>query len=256
MPIPSVTLNNGVRMPILGLGVYQIPRDQTEQAVRWAFDAGYRHVDTASFYGNEKEVGNAVRSSGLPREDIFITTKLWPTDFLRAEAAFYASLNKLGLDYVDLYLLHWPSPIGKNRAWRVLEKLYKEGRIKAIGVSNFSIKQLDTHVQIHEITPAVNQVEFHPFLYRKELLESCRLHRIQLEAYSPLTRGERLNHPVIKQMAERYGKSPAQLLIRWCIQHDVVVIPKSSHQERMKQNAQVFDFEIAPDDMRVLDALG
>ncbi len=253
---PIKTLNNGIRIPLLGLGVYQIPPGQpTEQAVRWALEAGYRHIDTASFYHNEKEVGQAIRASGIPREEIFVTTKLWPTDFFRAEKAFQASRERLGLEYVDLYLLHWPSPFGKNGAWEVLEKLHKDGLIRAIGVSNYSVAQLQSLIGRAEVMPAVNQVEFSPFNYKKELLEFCQAKQIQLEAYSPLTRGKRLDHPALQDLATRSGRTIAQVLLRWAIQHEVVVLPKSQRQERLKENAQIFDFEIAPEDMRILDSL-
>ncbi|MBP9762547.1 aldo/keto reductase [Patescibacteria group bacterium] len=250
------TLNNGLEMPALGLGVYQIPKGlQTEQAVLWALEAGYRHIDTASFYGNEADVGRAIRKSGIQREEIFVTTKLWPTDFWRAEAAFQASLEKLGFEYLDLYLIHWPLPIGKGHAWNVLERLYKRGVVKAIGVSNYSIRDLTQLLKTADVLPTVNQVEFSPFLYRKELLDYCQSQHIQLEAYSPLTRGKRLYDPAIDQLAKRYQKTPAQLMISWSLQHGLVVIPKSSNQARIKENAQVFDFEISQTDMEYLDGL-
>ncbi|MBN1920100.1 MAG: aldo/keto reductase [Anaerolineae bacterium] len=252
----TVTLNNGVKMPLLGLGVYQARGREGEQAVAWALEAGYRHIDTAKFYGNEAEVGRAVRESGLPREDIFIVTKLWNSDhgYDRARAAFQESQKRLNLGVVDLYLIHWPVSARCAESWRALEALYAEGQIRAIGVSNYTIKHLKELLATARVVPAVNQVEFHPWLYQKELLEFCRAHGIQLEAYSPLTKGERLRDPQLEAMARKYGKSPAQMLIRWCLQHEVVVIPKSTHPQRIHENAAIYDFEITAEDMCHLDA--
>ncbi len=249
-------LNNGVDIPALGLGVYQIPPGQpTEQAVVWALEAGYRHIDTASFYKNEESVGAAIRKSGIPREEIFVTTKLWLTDFLFAEKAFHKSRELLGLDYIDLYLIHWPSPFGKDSAWKTLEKLYEQKLVRAIGVSNYSVSQLKALMKRSSILPAVNQVEFSPFNYKKELLEFCQAKGIQLEAYSPLTRGKRLDHPVLQKVAKRSGKTIAQVLLRWCIQHGVVVLPKTQRKERLVENSWIFNFELLAEDMRELDAL-
>ena len=243
-------------MPALGFGVYQIPSGEaTTQAVRTALEAGYRHIDTASFYGNEADVGKAIRESGIPREELFVTTKLWPTDFLWSEKAFHKSRERLGLEVVDLYLLHWPSPIGKETAWKGLEKLYKQKVIRAIGVSNYSVAQLKTLLARCEIVPAVNQVEFSPFSYKKDLLTFCQAQGIQLEAYSPLTRGKKMAHPVLQDVAKRLGKTEAQVLLRWAIQHQVVVLPKSQRKERIIENAQIFDFEIPVDEMKILDGL-
>ncbi len=252
----SVELNNGVLLPLLGLGVYQIPKGlPTEQAVLWALEAGYRHIDTASFYGNEESVGKAIRESGIKREEMFITTKLWPTDFFNAEKAFHKSRERLGLEFIDLYLVHWPSPIARDGAWKALEKLYTEKHIRAIGVSNYSVAQLQTHLKKHEIVPAVNQVEFSPFNYKKELLEFCQAHKIQLEAYSPLTRGKKLDHPALEDLAKRLGKSVAQVMLRWAIQRNVVVLPKSQRKERISENSQIFDFVLSPEEMAILDSL-
>lgn len=252
----AATLNTGTTMPILGLGVYQIPSGQpTVQAVLWALEAGYRHIDTASFYGNEADVGVAIRQSGIPRSEIFVTTKLWPTDYFRAEAACRDSLAKLGLDYLDLYLLHWPAPIGKKRAWSALEKLHRDGACRAIGVSNFTMAQSDALSKSSTVIPAVNQVEFSPFRFQKQLLDDCRSRHIQIEAYSPLTRGKRLFDPRITAIAEAHGKSNAQVLIRWSLQHGLVVIPKSSSQKRIVENADVFDFFLSVEEMAGLDAL-
>lgn len=252
----SLTLNTQHKIPVLGFGVYQVGVGQeTQQAVRWAIETGYRHIDTASFYKNEKDVGEAIKTCRIPREELFITTKLWLTDFLFAEKAFHASREKLGLDYLDLYLIHWPAPTGKAHAWKVLEKLHKNGFIKSIGVSNYSIQQLDYLLKNSEIAPAVNQVEFSPFLYQKDLLEYCQSKKIVLEAYSPLTRGKRLDDKRIEEIALKYQKSPAQIMIRWSLQHGNVVLPKSSKKERIQENFNVFDFSITDEDMSQLDAL-
>lgn len=249
-------LNNGVEIPPLGFGVYQIPAGQpTEQAVLWALEAGYRHIDTASFYKNERDVGSAIRKSGISREKIFVTTKLWPTDFFSAEKAFHRSRELLGVEYVDLYLLHWPSPFGKDRAWKVLEKLFAEKCIRAIGVSNYSIKQIEELLSWSSFVPAVNQVEFSPFNYKKDLLEFYQQKKIIVEAYSPLTRGKRLDDPTLQAVANNKGKTVAQIMLRWAIQHGLVVLPKSQRRERLIENAQIFDFELSADEMRRLDSL-
>ncbi|MFP4345698.1 MAG: aldo/keto reductase [Anaerolineales bacterium] len=254
----TTTLNNGVEMPMLGLGTWQI-RDgkPVRRAIEWALEAGYRHIDTAAMYGNERGVGQAVRESGLPREEIFVTTKLWNDDhgYDQALRAFDESLRKLGFDYVDLYLIHWPVPGTRKETWRALEKIYNEGRAKAIGVSNYTIRHIEDLLGSAEVAPAVNQVEFHPWLYQKDLLEYCREHEIQLEAYSPLTKGNRLDNPRVGEIAGEYGKSPAQILIRWALEHDVVVIPKSSDKQHIRDNADIFDFEISEEDMCRLDDL-
>ncbi len=254
--IPSVRLNTETAIPTLGLGVYQIPKGkETQQAVSWAFQVGYRHIDTASLYKNEADVGRAIAQSGIPRRELFVTTKLWVTDFLFAERAFEKSRTLLGLDYIDLYLIHWPAPLGKRQAWSALEKIHASGRAKAIGVSNYSMKDLEALAKYAKVVPAVNQVEFSPFLYRKELLEYCQAKGIQLEAYSPLTRGKRLDDGRIVEIATRYGKSPAQIMIRWSLQHGLAVIPKSSNQQRIIENGQVFDFELSREDMERMDGL-
>lgn len=248
-------LANGVQMPVLGLGVYQTKKgEETQRAVRWALEAGYRHIDTAAFYNNEKDVGEAIRASRIPREEIFITTKLWITGFLDPQAAFEKSLRELGLGYIDLYLIHWPFP-GKQRAWQKLEQIYAKGDVKAIGVSNYSIKHLAELKKEATIQPMVNQVEFSPFLYQETLLAYCESQEIVLEAYSPLTRGKRLDDPLIEALAKKYQKTRAQIMIRWSVQHGLVVIPKSSKQERIIENIDVFDFEIDAADMKKLDGL-
>jgi len=254
----TVKLNNNVQMPILGLGVYQTPPGRvTQNSVKFALKLGYRHVDTARIYGNEADVGEAVRESGILREDLFVTTKLWNSDqgYDSTLRAYEASLKRLGLDYVDLYLVHFPVPDVRKESWRAMETLFKKGRCRAIGVSNFTIRHLEELTEESDVIPSVNQVEFHPFLYQKELLDYCQGKRIQVEAYSPLARGERFKQPRILSLTKKYSKTPAQLMIRWGIQHGVVVIPKSTREERIRENSQVFDFDISDDDMRSLDSL-
>ena len=254
----TVRLNNDVRMPFLGLGVYQSPPGKvTRNAVNFALRVGYRHVDTARIYGNEADVGEAVRESGVPRGDLFVTTKLWNSDqgYDSTLRACEASLKRLGLDYLDLYLVHFPVPDVRKESWREMETLLKKGRCRAIGVSNFTIRHLEELITESDVIPSVNQVEFHPFLYQRELLKYCQKQGIQVEAYSPLARGERLKHPRISSLAQKYSKTPAQLMIRWGIEHGLVVIPKSTREERIRENSQVFDFDISDDDMRSLDSL-
>jgi len=254
----TVKLNNDVRMPILGLGVYQSPPGRvTRNAVNFALRVGYRHVDTARVYGNEADVGEAVRESGVPRGDLFVTTKLWNSDqgYDSTLRACEGSLKRLGLDYLDLYLVHFPVTDVRKESWRAMEALLKKGRCRAIGVSNFTIRHLEELIEESHVIPSVNQVEFHPFLYQKELLKYCQNRGIQVEAYSPLARGERLKHPRIISLATKYSKTPAKLMIRWGIQHGLVVIPKSTREERIRENSQLFDFDISDDDMRSLDSL-
>jgi diketogulonate reductase-like aldo/keto reductase len=258
-----IRLNNGVEIPRLGLGVYQSPPGRiTQHAVRYALNIGYRHIDTAFIYGNESDVGKAVHKSGLQRDEVFITTKLWNTRDVQYDTALRScedSLRRLGLGYVDLYLIHWPvRGIDNNtiEIWKAMVNLLREGKARAIGVSNFSIDDLKQILNDSDVLPAVNQVEFHPFLYQKDLLSFCDRNSIQLEAYSPLTRGMRLNHPTIVNIAKKYdNKTPAQILIRWSLQHNLVVIPKSIHEERILENSQVFDFELEDEDMKHLDSL-
>jgi methylglyoxal/glyoxal reductase len=254
----SAKLNNGVEIPYLGLGVYQSPPGEiTLRGVRYALKIGYRQIDTAELYGNEKDVGRALRESGIRREDVFITTKVW-NSHQGYDSTLYAcegSLGRLCLSYVDLYLIHWPVQGLGDETWRAMIKLLHEGKTRAIGVSNYSMRELKELLDKSDIVPAVNQVEFHPFLYQEELLRFCKNNKIQLEAYSPLTRGKRLNHPNILELAKKYNKTPAQVLIRWSLQHNVVVIPKSIHEARIKENSQVFDFQLEPKDMKLLDSL-
>ena len=252
----AIQLNNGRDMPVLGLGVARMAEGaETEQSVLWAPEAGYRLIDTAKIYGNEASVGRAVRKSGIAREEIFVTTKLWPSEFFRVRAALQKSLDKLGLAYIDLYLIHWPVPLVRSGIWKDFEKIYAAGLVRSIGVSNYSVKQLKALAAAADIPPAVNQVLFHPFSYKKELLDYCKSKNIALEAYSPLAKGRKLNDPVIAQLAGKYVKAPAQIMIRWSLQHGLIPLPKSSNKNRIFENTKVFDFHIENDDMKVLDNL-
>jgi len=252
------TLNDGHKMPVLGLGVWQAASGkETRNAVATALQVGYRLIDTAKMYANERDVGAAVRQSGIPRDEIFVTTKLWNSDhgYESALRAFERSRRELALDYIDLYLIHWPVPGLRDESWKAFAKLHQEGLARSIGVSNYTIRHLEEMLPSVSVAPSVNQVEFHPFLYQKELLEFCRERKIQLEAYSPLARGRRLTHPVITEIAAGYHRTPAQILIRWSLQHGLVVIPKSVHPDRIRENAAVFDFDLKRDDMDRLDSL-
>lgn len=257
-PQSSTLLNNGVEIPRLGLGVYQAPPgESTLRAVKYALDVGYRHIDTAWLYGNEGDVGKAILESSIEREEIFITTKVWNSDqgYRSTLAACERSLQRLGLAYVDLYLIHWPVEGQNNNTWKAMIQLLREGKTRAIGVSNYEIFHLHEIFQNFDVIPSVNQVEFHPFLYQEKLLEFCKNSNIQLEAYSPLTRGQRLNHPTLVDLAKKYDKSPAQILIRWSLQHGLVVIPKSIRKDRIRENIQVFDFQLEETDMKLLNSL-
>jgi 2,5-diketo-D-gluconate reductase A len=251
---PTVRLNTGTSMPQLGFGVFQVPNDQTTAAVLAALEAGYRSIDTAAMYRNEEGVGKAIAQSGIPRRDLFITTKLNNNAHGTAEArrAFEESLSRLGLDYLDLYLIHWPLP-AKDRyveTWRALERIHHEGPARAIGVSNFQIRHLDRLLKETEVVPAVNQIELHPYLTQEPLRAFHARHGIATESWSPLAKGgELLSDPIITSLAEKYGKSPAQIAIRWHLQLGIIVIPKSVTPERIKENIDVFDFELADDDV-------
>lgn len=251
-------LNNGKRIPMLGLGTYLNDSGrETIDSILYALEIGYRQIDTATMYENEKEVGQAVRKSGISREEIFVTTKLWNSDhgYQSTIDAFHKSLDKLKLDYLDLYLIHWPVENLRLESWRALEKLYSDGLCKAIGVSNYMERHLDELLNNFDIVPAVNQVEFSPFLYLKDLQDYCKSKGIALESYSPLTKGHKLNDSRLIEIADKYRKSTAQILIRWVLQRGVVVIPKSSKKERIKENADIFDFNISSEDISKLDNL-
>lgn len=251
-------LNNGLKMPWLGFGVYQInDGPEVERAIRYALEVGYRSIDTATVYGNERGVGKAIRESDILREDIFLTTKVWNDDQRgkRTWAAFEESLKRLETEYVDLYLIHWPVKGCYQETWRVMEKIYQGGRAKAIGVSNFLVHHLEDILRDSQIVPSVNQVEFHPFLVQPELLIFCQNRKIQVEAWSPLMQGKIVTEQVVQKLAENYHKTPAQIVLRWNLQHEVVTIPKSTHSNRIAENTQIFDFELSQADMNVLDAL-
>jgi diketogulonate reductase-like aldo/keto reductase len=254
----SIALNTGAHIPTVGLGVWQAPRGAaTQEAVAAALRAGYRHVDTARVYGNEKDVGAAIAASGIPRSEIFVTTKLWNEDqgYDTALRAFDGSLERLGLDYIDLYLIHWPVPRLRLESWRALEKIFSDKRARAIGVSNFMTHHLDELLAKAKVVPAVDQFELSPFLQQRDARASCAKHGIVVEAYSPLTRAKKLGHPAIASIAKRIGKTPAQVMLRWGVQQGVVILPKSIHEERIVANAQLFDFELDAAAMRELDAL-
>jgi diketogulonate reductase-like aldo/keto reductase len=230
-------------------------RGPCKRAVLDAFKVGYRHVDTASMYGNEEDVGKAVRESGIAREELFVTTKLWPAEkYGTALDAFEESRARLGLEYVDLYLIHWPEG-HRLDSWKALTKLYEEKKCRSVGVSNFTVRHLKELARHSSLVPAVNQVEFSPFCFQKELLEYCKDHGIVLEAYSPLTRRQKFKDKTLQAVAAKTGKFPAQILLRWCLQHGTVPLPKSAHPERIRENAQIFDFELEPADMQALDGL-
>lgn len=253
-----VILNNGLEMPWLGFGVFQMKEGaETENSVRVALEAGYRSIDTATIYENETSVGEAIRKSDIPRQDIFLTTKVWNSDQRnqRILKAFGESLKRLQTDYIDLYLIHWPVKGCYAETWKALEKLYESGLARAIGVSNFQIHHLKDILATCKIVPAINQVEFHPELRQRMLHNYCAEHRLQLEAYAPLGQGKLLSNPTIFKLAEKYGKTAAQILIRWDLQLEVVTIPKSITPRRIIENTQVFDFALSAEDMDCIEAL-
>jgi diketogulonate reductase-like aldo/keto reductase len=250
------TLSDGRSIPVLGLGVWQIPEGKpVQEAVHWALEAGIRHIDTARIYRNERGVGDAIRTSGIPREEIWVTTKLFPLEAIWTEKAFQKSLGRLGLDYVDLYLVHFPPPGLLLSTWQKMESIAKRGLARSIGVSNYKLDDINKTLQAAEIPPAVNQIHMSPYHYPKDLADSCRALGIAVEAYSPLTRGKNLNDPVPVSIAEAHGKSPAQVLIRWSLQRGFIVIPKSARKDRIESNAQVFDFALNDGEMERLDSV-
>jgi len=254
----GVTLHNKIKMPWLGLGVFLTEDGEpVKNAVRWALEAGYRSIDTAAIYGNERGVGEAIAASGIPRDEIFVTTKVWNSDQGYDETlnAFDESLNRLQMDYVDLYLVHWPVKKKYKETWRALEKIYHSDRVKAIGVSNFLIHHLEELLDGAEIVPMVDQVEFHPRLQQPELQEFCKNHDIQLEAWRPIMRGDVKEIPEIKKIAQKYNKTGVQVTLRWMIQKEIVTIPKSENRERIRSNADIFDFELTGDEMSVINGL-
>ncbi|MFV0268266.1 MAG: aldo/keto reductase [Draconibacterium sp.] len=254
----TTTLNNGLKMPWLGLGVFLSKEGtEVENAVKVALANGYKSIDTAAIYKNERGVGKAIRESGIPREDIFLTSKVWNADqgYSTTMAAFEESLEKLQTDYLDLYLIHWPKGERSKETWKAMEELYQKGRMKAIGVSNFLVHHLDDFLPHCKVMPAVNQVEFHPELIQPDLLAYCQKRGIQLEAWSPIMKGRVNDVPLMQELAPKYGKTPVQIVLRWDIQKGVVTIPKSVTPERIIANAAVFDFELSPEDMGRIDAL-
>ena len=247
-------LADGNQLPMLGLGVWQVPNGaECVNAVRWALDLGYRHIDTAQAYGNEESVGKALRDSRMPRDQVFITTKFYPR---RKDPVAEAqqSLRRLGVDQVDLYLVHWPQG-GPLWAWPCMERARELGYARSIGISNFSARELEEVIASGTIPPAVNQVQFSSLQYRRALLDACQRRSVALEAYSPLGTGRHLSNETVNRVAKRVGRTPAQVLLRWCLQHDLPVIPKSTHRERIYENAQIFDFALSKEDMAPLDAL-
>lgn len=254
----SAVLHNGVKMPWLGLGVYKAEEGQEViDAIKHAVGAGYRSIDTASFYKNEEGVGQAVKAVEVPREELFVTTKVWNTEqgYDETLRSFEESLAKLDMEYVDLFLVHWPVSGKYKETWRALETLYKDGRAKAIGVCNFKIHHLEDLMKDCEIKPMVNQVEYHPRLTQKDLLTFCKDHNIQLEAWRPLLKGEIFEEPILKELAEKHNKTVAQVILRWDLQNGVVTIPKSVNKNRIQENADIFDFELSLDDMEKIDSL-
>lgn len=256
--IPEVTLVNGMTCPLLGFGTYELaPGEESYRAVLHALEHGYRLIDTAAIYGNEADIGKAIRHSNIPREDILVTTKLWSSDhgYEKARKACDASLRRLDTEWVDLYLIHWPGGGMIPQTWRALEDLAAAGSCRAIGVSNFSAVDLRKLLGSSTVRPVVNQIEANTFCYPRGLIDYCRSERIEIEAYSPLARGEKLDHPILTDVARHCARTPAQVMLRWAIQHRLIAIPKSSHAERIEANRDLFDFEIAAADMAALDGI-
>ena len=259
MTIPRLTLHDGVEIPQLGFGVFQVPPEDTQEVVEQAFDVGYRHIDTAGAYRNERGVGAAIEASGIAREDLFVTTKLWNAEqgFDSTLAAFEASLGRLGLDHVDLYLIHWPVPTEDRfvDTWRAFERIHGEGRSRTIGVSNFRVEDLERLEAETDVRPTVNQIELHPRLQQAELRAWHADHQIATEAWSPLAQGELLDDQTIAAIAEKHGKTPAQAILRWHLQLGNVVFPKSATPERIRENIEIFDFELGDAEMAEFERL-
>lgn len=254
----KVILNDGRQMPLLGLGVYKaVGENEVEQAIADAADAGYRLIDTASVYKNEDGVGRGIKALTIPREELFVTTKIWNTAqrIGDVEDTFNRSLERLGLDYVDLYLIHWPVPGCYTDTWKALEKLQAQGRVKSIGVSNFHVHDLEMLKKVSDVIPAVNQVEFHPLFNQPELLSYCRDNKIAVQAYAPLARGAYLYSQLLLEIGRKYQKTTAQIGLRWAIQQGISVIPKSVHKERILENAAIFDFSLTQEEMEAITAM-
>lgn len=253
----TILLNDGNKLPQIGLGCYKVPDNVTYQTVRWAIDFGYRHIDTATLYENEAQIGKAVRECGIAREQISVVSKLWPSAFTDPEKGIEYSLKQLDIDYIDVYLLHWPGldESARYRAWEALLEYQQKGFIKSVGVSNFLIPHLEGLLCQFDTVPVINQIEIHPWSQKKELCSFCREKGIAVDAWGPIFRGHISEVTLLTDMAKKYGKSPVQLTIRWHLQHGNILVPKSAHQERILQNSQVFDFEISEFDMKKIDEL-
>ncbi|MCC3865638.1 aldo/keto reductase [Terrisporobacter petrolearius] len=251
-------LSNGVEIPIIGFGTYKLQNENDEACniIKEAINLGYTSIDTASFYNNEEGVGKGIREAGIPREELFLTTKVWIDDdgYENTINAFNKSLDKLGLEYIDLYLVHWPTENIKE-TWKAMEYLYKEKKVRAIGVCNFTVKQLEEIIGFSEINPMVNQVEIHPKRSEKELLKVCKRHNIVVQAWSPIMRGQLSSNTIIKQLSQKYNKSEAQIILRWHLQNNVIAIPKTSKINRIKENIDIFDFNIEKEDMDKIDSI-
>ncbi|MDC3413604.1 aldo/keto reductase [Aquibacillus sp. 3ASR75-11] len=253
----TTTLHNGVEIPVFGLGVYKIPEQEVYDSVTSALALGYRHIDTASFYENEEGVGKAIKDSDIPRNDIFVTTKVWNDEqgYDETLQAFERSLKRLEFDYVDLYLIHWPVPGKYKETWKALEKLYKDGKVRAIGVSNFLPHHLESLMEDAEIKPMANQIELHPQLTQVETRNYCKQHNIKVEAWSPLGRANYLDDPILNEIANKHNKTPAQVILRWNVQSEIITIPKSVNTLRQKENADVFDFELTNEEVQKIDSI-
>ncbi|WP_343344692.1 aldo/keto reductase [Terrisporobacter petrolearius] len=251
-------LSNGVEIPIIGFGTYKLQNENDEACniIKEAINSGYTSIDTAAFYNNEEGVGKGIREAGIPREELFVTTKVWIDDdgYENTINAFNKSLDKLGLEYIDLYLVHWPTENIKE-TWRAMEYLYKEKKVRAIGVCNFTVKQLEAIIGFSEINPMINQVEIHPKRSEKELLKVCKRHDIVVQAWSPIMRGQLSSNTIIKKLSQKYNKSEAQIILRWHLQNNVIAIPKTSKLNRIKENIDIFDFEIEKEDMDEIDSI-